>query len=512
MGLGEVVSASGNRGVFLLYIVNSDKYEVFSILNKDGMEMKRLIPLVIVAACVGGVLGTLITINFLNSSNASYNSISEHQEMMLTNYSPDTTYQVPAGMDFRKAAHSAIASVVHIKTSYGAGNFSVNPLQFYDSPARSSGSGVIISDDGFVVTNNHVIEDATNIEVVMNDNQRFYAKLVGADPSTDLALLKIKGQNLPFVKYGDSDKVTPGEWVLAIGNPFDLNSTVTAGIVSAKARNIGILRDRTNNLQVESFIQTDAAVNPGNSGGALINLNGELIGVNTAIATSTGSYQGYSFAIPVSLVSKVMDDLLEFGSVQRGLLGIQIQDLNARLAEELHVEINQGVLVNRVNNSSAADEAGIHSGDIIIGINDHPVRSVSELQELVARHRPGIEIKVSYLRDGKEVNSHIRLKNYQGNDKMEVKEVQYEFEGALFEDVPYKELNKLGLEGGVRIKNLNQGKWKDAGVREGFILTYIDRIPVENMDDLNKILDFKDGGILVEGFYGSEKSTYGLDW
>jgi S1-C subfamily serine protease len=203
---------------------------------------------------------------------------------------------------------------------------------------------------------------------------------------------------------------------------------------------------------------------------------------------------------------------LEFGSVQRGLLGIQIQDLNARLAEELQVETNQGVLVNKVNNGSAADDAGLHIGDVIVGINDHPVRSVSELQELVARHRPGVEIKVSYLRSGNEMNSQIRLKNYQGNDIMDIKEIQYEFEGALFEEVPYKELNKLGLEGGVRIKNLNRGKWKEAGVREGFIITYIDRIPVENVDDLNKILDFKDGGILIEGFYGSEKSTYGLDW
>ncbi len=474
--------------------------------------MKRLIPLVLIVACVGGVLGSLITINFLNSSSVPYTSIGERQEMVLTNYSTDSTYRVPPGMDFRKSASHTIAAVVHIRISFGPGNFSANPLQFYfDSPARSSGSGVIISDDGFVVTNNHVIEDATNIEVVMNDNQRFYAKLVGTDPSTDLALLKIKAHNLPFVKYGDSDLVTPGEWVLAIGNPFDLNSTVTAGIVSAKARNIGILRDRSN-LQVESFIQTDAAVNPGNSGGALVNLNGELIGINTAIATSTGSYQGYSFAIPVSLVRKVMDDLLEFGAVQRGLLGIQIQDVDARLSEELNLKSSLGVLVNKVNSGSAADESGIQTGDVITGINDHPVRSVSELQEMVARHRPGTEIKVSYIRNGNEMTSKIKLKNYQGNNTMDKKEVRYEFEGARFEAVPYKELTKLGLEGGVRIKILNQGKWKDAGLREGFILTYIDRIPVENIEDLNKVLDFKDGGILVEGFYGSEKATYGLDW
>ena len=203
-----------------------------------------------------------------------------------------------------------------------------------------------------------MIEDASGIEVVMTNNQRFYAKLIGSDPTTDLALLKIRAKNLPFLKYGDSDAITPGEWVLAVGNPFDLNSTVTAGIVSAKARNIGILRDR-NNLQVEAFIQTDAAVNPGNSGGALVNLKGELIGINSAIATSSGSYQGYSFAIPVSLVKKVMDDLLELGQVQRGMLGIQITDVNAGIAEDLKLAVNQGVLISKVNGGSAAEQSGL---------------------------------------------------------------------------------------------------------------------------------------------------------
>lgn len=476
------------------------------------MEMKRLIPVVLIVACVGGVLGALITLHFFKTSDNSYTSIDARQKMVLANYQADTAYEVPEGMDFRAAANRTTAAIVHIKTSFGAGNFSVNPLQYYlDSPARSSGSGVLVSDDGYVVTNNHVIEDATNIEVVMNDNQRFYAKLVGADPSTDLALLKVKGQNLPFVKYGDSDKVEAGEWVLAIGNPFDLNSTVTAGIVSAKARNIGILRDR-NNLQVESFIQTDAAVNPGNSGGALVNLKGELIGINTAIATTTGSYQGYSFAIPVSLVTKVIDDLLEFGSVQRGLLGIQIQDVNARVAEELNLSTSLGVLINKVNDGSAAAEAGLAAGDVIDHVNNHPVRSVSELQELVARHRPGTEIEVMYVHDGVKHTSRIRLKNYQGTRVMEHKETRFEFDGATFETVPYAELNKLGLEGGVRIAKLNQGKWKEANIPEGFILTYIDRVPVENVEDLNMVLNFKNGAILLEGYLDGTQKTFGLDW
>src|SRR6188768_4011972 len=311
------------------------------------MKRSLLILIVIFAACIGGILGSMFTMRFFDSSAPPYLSIEGRQQMVLTGYTPDTTYRVPKEMDFLSTAKKVTSGVVHIRIAYGPGDFSANPLSFYpESPTRSSGSGVIISDDGYIVTNNHVIEDASNIEVVMNNNQRYYAKLIGADPTTDLALLKIRAKNLPFVRYGNSDKITPGEWVLAVGNPFDLNSTVTAGIVSAKTRNLGILRDRTNNLQVESFIQTDAAVNPGNSGGALVNLRGELIGVNTAIATSSGSYQGYSFAIPVSLVKKVMDDLLEFGQVQRGLLGIQITDVNAVIAEELDLNVNQGVLVN----------------------------------------------------------------------------------------------------------------------------------------------------------------------
>lgn len=478
------------------------------------MKRSILIVIVAVAACIGGILGSLFTIRFLDFSNASYTSIDQRQQLVLANYTSDTAYRVPKEMDFLAPARRVTSGVVHIQTSYGPGDFSSNPLQqFFEGPVRSSGSGVIISDDGYIVTNNHVIEDASSIEVVMNNNQRYYAKLIGADPTTDLALLKIRARNLPFLKYGDSDRISPGEWVLAVGNPFDLNSTVTAGIVSAKARNIGILRDRTNNLQVESFIQTDAAVNPGNSGGALVNLKGELIGVNTAIATSSGSYQGYSFAIPVSLVKKVMDDLLEFGQVQRGLLGIQITDVNATIAEELRLKVNQGVLVNRVNEGSAAAVCGIMAGDVITGIEGHAISSVSELQEWVARNRPGKEINVTYLRGDVYQNVKAQLKNSRGSIDVSKREVKYELSGMEVEDMPYKELNTLQLEGGVRVKQIHAGKWKTAGIKENFIIAYIDRIPVDNVEDLNRILDFKRGGILIEGFYpDGQKGTYGVEW
>jgi len=471
-----------------------------------------LIFLAVVIACIGGVVGSILTIRFINEENSAYNSIDQRQQLVLTANKIDSSFRVPKGLDFLSAAKQVTAGVVHIRTAYGAGDFSLNPLQSYDQPVHSSGSGVIISDDGFIVTNNHVIEDATNIEVVMNNNQRYYAKVVGADPSTDLALLKIKAKNLPFVPYGNSDNVVPGEWVLAVGNPFDLNSTVTAGIVSAKARNIGILRDR-NSYQVEAFIQTDAAVNPGNSGGALVNLQGELIGINTAIATSTGSYQGYSFAIPVSLVKKVMDDLLEFGKVQRGLLGIEIADVNALIAESFNLSVNQGVLVNTVRDGSAAKESGIKAGDVIIGIDGQTVNSVSELQEWVARNRPGEEISVTFLRDGEKHHVSAVLKNTDGRRSLEKKEINYSIGGAEFEDVPYRELAKLMLEGGVRVRTLEEGKWKKAGMKENFIIAFIDKVPVENVEDLNRILEYKKGGLLVEGIYSSgQKGTYGIDW
>jgi serine protease Do len=477
--------------------------------------MKRtiFILVVVLAACIGGIMGSIVTIRHFDSTNPSYISIDQHQRAILTSSKGDSIYRIPKELNFLNTSKGVVPAVVHIRTSYGPGDFSINPLEsFFDMPTRSSGSGVIISDDGFIATNNHVIEDASNIEVVMNNNQRFFAKLIGTDPTTDLALLKIQAKNLPFIRYGNSDDITPGEWVLAVGNPFDLNSTVTAGIISAKARNIGILHDR-NGLQVESFIQTDAAVNPGNSGGALVNLRGELIGINTAIATSSGTYQGYSFAIPVSLVRKIMDDLLEFGKVQRGLLGIQIEDVQAALAEKFNLSTNQGVLIKRVNEKSAAEDAGLVQKDVIVGIDGFPVNNVSELQEHVARNRPGAEITVSFLRDGELKNLKVTLKNSEGNQKVVTRDIKYELNGIRVEDVQFKELVDLQLEGGVRIKELSEGKWKDAGIRENFIISHIDKIPVNNVQDLNQILEFKKGGILIEGLYkDGSKGVYGMEW
>jgi serine protease Do len=477
--------------------------------------MKRvlLISLVFVASVIGAVIGAWMTLRYSND-RSFYNSISEKQQNFPVRWLSDSIARVPVGLNFETAARLVTPAVVHIRTIYGPGNFSLNPLELLNNPhTQSSGSGVIISDDGYIVTNFHVIEDGSSIEVIMNNNRHFYAKVMGTDPTTDLALLKIKASNLPFVHYGNSDDIAVGQWVLAIGNPFDLTSTVTAGIVSARARNINILHDHVNNLQIESFIQTDAAVNPGNSGGALVNLKGELIGINSAIATATGSFAGYSFAIPESLVRKIMDDLLEFGQVQRGLLGVQISDVNAELAERQNLRVVQGVYILRVNEGSAAEKSGLEAGDVIIGIDGHAANSVSELQEQVARHRPGHHVKVKFLRQNKEKQVTVALKSYEGSLAPAKKEISNELEGAQFENVPYQQLRKLNIDEGVAMVKLADGKWKKAGVKVNFVIMFIDKVPVENTEDLVRILANKSGGVLVEGIYPNrEKAVYAVNW
>lgn len=476
------------------------------------MKRSLLILLVVCTAFIGAILGSIFTLTFYDPG-APYTSIEERQKLQLVHYAPDSSNRVQPAINFEAAARQVTPAVVHINTRYGGGKFSINALDQYLNPlALASGSGVILSDDGYIVTNYHVIEDANSIEVVLNNNQRFFAKVVGQDPSTDLALLKIKAKNLPFVKYGDSDRILTGEWVLAIGNPFDLNSTVTAGIVSAKARNIGILGDK-NNLQVESFIQTDAAVNPGNSGGALVNLSSELIGINSAIATATGGYSGYSFAIPVSLVKKIVDDLLEFGQVQRGLLGVQISDVTADLAEKRDLNVVQGVFVNYVNKGSAAEVSGLESGDVITAIDNHGVSGTSELQEWVARKRPGQNVLVRFVRGGENKEVIATLRNFQGSEEIKKKEISYDLEGALLEEVPYSILTELNLDGGVLIKKISFGKWKKAGLKENFIITHIDKVAIDNVSDLNRAMEIKKGGVLIEGLMiNGDKQTIGIEW
>jgi Do/DeqQ family serine protease len=477
------------------------------------MSKKQMYVNMVLSAATGALVAALILFYFLpQPGRQNTNTIQREDQVALTGYL-DTASMSGDRLNFIHAANKVTPGVVHIRTLYSSGRYSVNPLEnMFRAPARSSGSGVVISPTGYIVTNNHVIEDARQVEVVLSDNRQYVAEIIGTDPTTDLALLKIEANNLVYVPYGNSDYVYPGEWVLAIGNPFDLNSTVTAGIVSAKARNIGILRDR-NNLQIESFIQTDAAVNPGNSGGALVNLRGELVGINTAIATPNGSYAGYSFAVPVALVKKVMDDLLEFGEVKRGLLGIGIGDVNAQVAEDQNLNVMSGVFVSYVNENSAAEDAGIVAGDVIVGINKLPVTNVSELQELVARNRPGDKIEVDYIRNGLEKNTTAILRDFEGNISIQPTEILETFEGATFEPVGTPLRESFGIEGGLRVKELQDGPWKEAGIRKGFIITRIDKVLVTDLEKFNQVLRVKNGSFLVEGVYeNGEEGIYGINW
>ncbi len=381
----------------------------------------------------------------------------------------------------------------------------------------SSGSGVIISPDGYIVTNNHVIDGATKVDISLDNNKRYEATIIGTDPTTDLALLKIEDTNLPFVKFGDSDQTKIGEWVLAVGNPFDLNSTVTAGIISAKARNINILRDVENNLLIESFLQTDAVVNPGNSGGALVNLAGELIGINTAIATRTGTFSGYSFAVPSTLVKKVMDDLMKYGAVQRGLLGVSIQSVSPELADYLDKKfpVDQGVYVGGVNENSAGQEAGLKEGDIIVSVDGKAVNNVSMLQEMVARKRPGDKVEVEYLRDGKKNKVTATLKNFSGDTNIVKREApkSYSFEGVQFEDLKDDQKAQLEISGGAVIKMNGNDNWRKAGARNGFIITSVigdrGRAKINNAQELIDYLAENSGQeVVVLGMFPDGTEYY----
>lgn len=371
-----------------------------------------------------------------------------------------------------------------------------------------TGSGVIINEEGYIVTNNHVIANADDIEVTLHDNRTYKATVVGTDPSTDLALIQIKEKSLPSLPLVNSDDVKVGEWVLAVGNPFNLNSTVTAGIVSAKSRNINILRDQ---YAIESFIQTDAAINPGNSGGALVNLQGGLVGINTAIASPTGAYAGYGFAVPSNIVNKVVEDLLKYGVVQRGYLGVTIRGVDGNLAKDKDLEVTKGVYVDSVAENSAALSAGIASGDVILQVDGTEVNTAPELQEMIARHHPGDKVKLKLNRDGKEMEVKVELKNRDGEAKFLAKNRNEIFNilGAEFEDVDKDLAKKLDIDGGVKVKKLYAGKlMKHTEMREGFIITKVGGRVIKHTEDLAKALENKAGGVLLEGVYEDLPGTY----
>jgi serine protease Do len=407
-----------------------------------------------------------------------------------------------APTNFIQAARITTPSVVNIKALKG-GNFNAGSGEF----STSNGSGVIVSPDGYIVTNHHVIDGSNEIEISLNDKRKFPATLVGTDPSTDIALLKIETQELPFIVFGNSDSLQVGEWILAVGNPFNLESTVTAGIISAKGRSIDVLEDAA---PIESFIQTDAVVNPGNSGGAMVNSNGELVGINSAIITKTGHFEGYSFAVPGNLVQKVIKDLKDYGVVQRGFLGIAINDLDTELANSLSTKNLNGVYVRSVTQGGAASDAGIQPGDIILKINDIEVKTTPELQEQIGRLRPGNTITLEYFREGKTFKSEAILKNKSNSttivsvrsDKV-LKDI-----GLELRSLTRKEINGLGFNG-VRVQSVQRGsKIEKTNMEPTFIITNVNDQRVTNVEEIITIMENGSAKITFKGIYEGYKGEY----
>ena len=407
---------------------------------------------------------------------------------------------IPA-IDFIDASRISTQSVVYIKNvdrqKYAASWMDLFFGTESNTQVRvSSGSGVIFSDDGYIVTNNHVIEGADQIEVIYG-KQTFEAQLIGVDPSSDLAVLKIEAEDLPAIPLGNSKNLKVGEWVIAVGNPFNLTSTVTAGIVSAKGRQINILQEK---FPIESFIQTDAAINPGNSGGALVNKEGQLVGINTAILSRTGSYAGYGFAVPVDIVKKIFYDLVKYGEVQKAFFGGEVDDFNSSIAERFDIEAKdyKGVLVVFMQKEGAAQQGGLKEGDIINSINGFEVNSRAEFEEEIAHSSPGDKISVSYTRKNKSYTTELILTNREGTTGILKREiVSSKYLGADFEEVSKMEKSMLGIDTGIRVFDIGNGRL--SGMEEGFIITHINQAPIPNAKKLIDILENIEGVIWIEG-------------
>ena len=479
--------------------------------------MKNL-KLVLVVAVLSTVIASSLT-QYLNSDSRKVILEESRTPVVLAKSGSDSgTYNY--GPDFTYAAEKTTEAVVHIRSSVRSeANPVMPPNPFWEffgesmpsqpRESQASGSGVIISENGYIVTNNHVVEDASRIEVTLNDNRNYEAKLIGTDPSTDLAVIKIDESELNFLPFANSDAVKVGSWVLAVGNPFNLASTVTAGIVSAKARNINILRD---NYAIESFIQTDAAINRGNSGGALVDLNGDLIGINTAIATPTGTYTGYAFAVPSNIVKKVTEDLIEYGMVQRGFLGVMIRNVNPQLSQDQDLGISNGVLVDSLTANSAAGQAGIKKGDVIIAVNGQKVKTSPELQEKVGRKRPGESVDITVLRNGKELSFEVILNNKEGKSeylaKVERPELLQDL-GIAIKNLDTKSRQDLNISGGVEVERVGPGKIrKYTSMAPGFVIHKVNNKTVKDKTHFLELIEKEDGGIMLEGYYPDKEGEY----
>lgn len=458
--------------------------------------------------------------------------------LIKVNATPAAAAAVPAQpVDLTYAAEKSLPSVVHILSTKNSkvqtvevendpfSDFFSDPFGFFGNPQgngdkqrrsvrtpkqQGSGSGVIISADGYIVTNNHVVADADELTVTLNDNKEYSARIIGTDKASDLALIKIDGKNLPAITIANSDDIKVGEWVLAVGNPFNLTNTVTAGIVSAKARSLY-------QNGVESFIQTDAAINPGNSGGALVNTRGELIGINAMLYSQTGSFSGYGFAIPTSIMNKVVADLKQYGTVQRALIGIQGQDVKNYVdakkdkGEDIDLGTMEGIYVAKVTEESAAEEAGMKEGDVITAIDGKPVNKMAELQEVLAKKRPGDKVTVTYLRDKKKATKTVTLKNEKGNTQV-VKKADLDVLGGNFRAITNAQKEQLNIGYGLEVLKVNSGRLKTAGITKGFIIQRVNDNAVKTIDDLQNAVKeastSKDPVLYIQGVYPTGKKAY----
>lgn len=481
---------------------------------KSRIFQKRTLANLVFAGLIGGLVSLLgfyaIAPDFFKRSSSGEFQTASAQ---LARYA---ALNSQPGFDFSGVAEIANPAVVHIKTTSGSSsnsrqpNAPFDPFEFFNNPGfrfdspgprMAAGSGVIISEDGYIVTNNHVIDQANKIEVVLNDKRSYIAELVGADKNTDLAVLRISDSDLPFLKLGNSDEVKVGQWVVAVGNPFNLNSTVTLGIVSALGRNIDLLRSQGNQYAIENFIQTDAAINPGNSGGALVNVFGELIGINTAIASQTGSYAGYGFAVPVNLMKKVVNDLMKYGKVQRAILGVSIQDVNQSLLEEKGLPDLKGVYIADVVSGGAAEKAGIKKDDVILKIDGEEINSSSNLQEKVGKYRPGDKITITVRRDGKLKDITATLLSKEGEAKITaaVPNNAKTFNGLSLTNTTKEERAKLKIKAGAKVESIENGAFKAAGIKKGFIITHINNERVYSPQGAISVLSALSGAIVIEG-------------
>ena len=466
--------------------------------------IRKYLPIVLLSF-FGSLVGMVVFYKFFNPVKKIYveqqsQAIQAAEKEIFFSERMNTILSSATPTDFVKAANISRESVVFIRALK-----SIRDANYNNTYGAATGSGVLISSDGYIVTNNHVIASGTDVEVLLNNNKEYQAEIIGTDESTDLALLKIEAEDLPFLAFGNSDSLAVGEWVMAVGNPFRLQSTVTAGIVSAKARNINILE----NFGVESFIQTDAAVNPGNSGGALVNTRGELVGINAAIMTKSGNYEGFSFAIPSNLTRKVVKDLMEFGAVQRGWLGVEIRNINNQKAEELGLDDVSGVYLDVIRKGSGAESAGLRSGDVMIEVNGVKTDNTPTFMEQIARYRPGDKIVIKYIRDGKEYASDVILRNQLNTtDYVAIRK------DRLLQDlgVEVRELDsaeKLKYGNGIYVVNVEVGSLiYNTNLEPGYYLTSLNDIPVRSVDDFIDYLTKSSGTVVVKGFYDNYPGEY----